>query len=225
MEFTNSFDVVTASFQSVWLDFFSAVPRILGAIIVFAIGWAIAIAIGKIIYSICKSLKLDEGLGRLGLQEGLGRAGLQLDSAAFLGGLFRWVFVVIFLLTSANILQLEGVTTFLQQILLYVPNLIVATIILIAVLLLAGFVEKLVHASMEAAKLKGGATLGGLTKWAVLIFGILAAIQQLGVATDIINIVVTGFVAMVALAGGIAFGIAGKEVAGEALQKLKKHIG
>ena len=74
---------------------------------------------------------------------------------------------------------------------------------------------------MEAAKLQGGSFLGALVRWAVLIFGFVAAIQQVGVATDIINIVVTGMVAMVALAGGIAFGIAGKDFAGDILKKMK----
>ena len=221
MSFTENFDVVTTSFQQVWLDVFSAVPRIIGAILVFLIGWAVAMAIGKIISSIAMSLKLDEGLGKLGMQDGLARAGLRLDSAKFLGELFRWVFVVLFLLAAANILQLEGVSTFLNQVLLYIPNVIVAVIMIIAALLLAGFFEKLVHASVETAHLKGGKSLGLVVKWVVLVFGFLAAVQQLGVATDIINIMITGFVAMVALAGGIAFGIAGKDVAGDILKKAK----
>ena len=195
MSFTENFDVVTTSFQQVWLDVFSAVPRIIGAILVFLIGWAVAMAIGKIISSIAMSLKLDEGLGKLGMQDGLARAGLRLDSAKFLGELF--------------------------QVLLYIPNVIVAVIMIIAALLLAGFFEKLVHASVETAHLKGGKSLGLVVKWVVLVFGFLAAVQQLGVATDIINIMITGFVAMVALAGGIAFGIAGKDVAGDILKKAK----
>ena len=221
MSFTENFDVVTTSFQQVWLDVFSAVPRIIGAILVFLIGWAVAMAIGKIISSIAMSLKLDEGLGKLGMQDGLARAGLRLDSAKFLGELFRWVFVVLFLLAAATILQLAGGTTFLNQVLLYIPNVIVAVIMIIAALLLAGFFEKLVHASVETAHLKGGKSLGLVVKWVVLVFGFLAAVQQLGVATDIINIMITGFVAMVALAGGIAFGIAGKDVAGDILKKAK----
>lgn len=220
MQVSNSIDVITTSFQGVWLDFFSAIPWILAAIVVFALGWAIAIAIGKIVAGVVVSLKLDEGLGKLGLREGLERAGLRLDSAAFLGGLFRWVFVVVFLLAAANILQLEGVTLFLKEVLLYIPNLIIAAIMVIATLLLAGFFEKLVHASVEAARLKSGAVLGSLAKWATLLFGFLAAVQQLGVAKDIINIFVTGFVAMVALAGGIAFGVAGKDFASDALKRL-----
>jgi len=221
MSFTNSFDVVTTSFQQVWLDIFSAVPRIIGALLVFFVGWAVAIFVSKVVSSIAVSLKLDEGLAKLGVQEGLGRAGLRLDSAKFLGELFRWVFVILFLLAAANILQLEGVTTFLNQVLLYIPNVIVAVIMIIAALLLAQFFEKLVHASVEAANLKSGKSLGLATKWVVLVFGFMAAMQQLGVAADIINIVVTGFVAMVALAGGIAFGIAGKDVAGDILKKIK----
>lgn len=215
------FDVLVTSFESVWLDFFSAVPRIIGAVVVFALGWAIAVALGKIVSNMLAGLKLDEGLGKLGMQEGLARAGLSLNTAAFIGGLFRWVLVIVFLLTAANILQLAGVTAFLQEVLLYVPNLIVAVIIIVAVTLLARLIEKITHASMETAKLRGGDTMGSIAKWAVLVFGYLAAVQQLGVAEDIINIFVTGFVAMVALSGGIAFGIAGKDFASDVLKRVK----
>jgi len=224
MTFASSIDVVSTSFQTLWLDFFSVVPRIIGAIVIFALGWAVAIAVGKVIATITANLKLDEGLSRLGLQESLARAGVNLNSSRFLGGLFRWVFVLMFLMAAANILQLEGVTGFLSQVLLYVPNLIAAAIMLIATLLLARFFEKFVHATVETANLSGGAILGSMVKWAVLIFGFLAAVQQVGVAADIINIVVTGIVAMVALAGGIAFGIAGKDFAADVLMKVKKRV-
>ena len=224
MGITDSFDVVTTSFETLWLDFFSAVPSILAAILVFVVGWIIAVAVGKIISSVVANLKLDEGLEKIGFREGLERAGLHLDSAAFLGGLFRWTFVVVSLLAAANILALEGVTAFLQEVLLYVPNLIVAVVMVIAATLLSRFFEKLVHASMETAKLGGGEALGSITKWAILVFGYLAAVQQLGVAEDIINIVVMGVVAMIALGGGIAFGIAGKDFAAGVLKRMEKNI-
>lgn len=225
MPFSQGTDIIVSSFQSVWVDFFSAIPSIIAAIIVFALGWAIAVGLGKIIEQAVVQLKLDEGLAKFtGLQEALGRAGLTLNAAKFIGGLIKWFLVIVFLLAAANILQLQGVTDFLKQILLYIPNLIVAAVMMIAAILLAGFFEKLVHASVEAAKLDIGKALGTVTRWAVLIFGFLAAVQQLGVAKDIINIVVTGLVAMVALAGGIAFGIAGKDVAGELLKKAKKNL-
>ncbi|MDP3963685.1 MAG: hypothetical protein Q8Q39_04270 [bacterium] len=224
MGITDGFDVITTSFETLWLDFFSAVPKILGAILVIVIGWAIAMAIGKLVASIVANLKLDEGLEKMGFKEGLERAGLHLDSSAFLGGIFQWTFVVVSLLAAANILELEGVTAFLQEVLLYVPNLIVAIVMIIAATLLARFFEKLVHASMETAKLHGGDTLGSITKWAILLFGYLAAVQQLGVAEDIINIVVTGVVAMIALGGGIAFGIAGKDFAAGVLKKMERGL-
>jgi hypothetical protein len=66
--------------------------------------------------------------------------------------------------------------------------------------------------------------LGSLTWWAVVIFGFFAALSQLGVAVSIINSLVTGFVAMLAIAGGIAFGLGGKGVAQEILEKFREHL-
>jgi hypothetical protein len=217
-------DVVSASFQNLWLDFFSAIPNIIAAVVILALGWAFAVALGKIVQNALSALKLDDGLSKLGVQEVLAKTGTKLDTAAFLGGLVRWFCVIVVVLVAANVLKLDAVSIFLNQVLKYVPNLIAAMVMIIAALLLSKFFEKLIHVSMEAAKIHGGAALGALAKWAVLIFGFLAAISQIGIAQDIINIVVTGAVAMVALAGGIAFGIAGKDFAGALLLRAGKKL-
>ena len=104
------------------------------------------------------------------------------------------------------------------------PNVVVAVLIMLASIVVAHFLKHLVAASVKSARLHSPSFLGTLTWWAVVIFGFLASLSQLGVAVSIINALVTGFIGMLALAGGIAFGLGGKESAAKLLKKLESHV-
>jgi len=82
----------------------------------------------------------------------------------------------------------------------------------------------LVNASVEAAGLGSASILAALTKWAILIFAILAALLQLGVVPTLIQTIFTGFVAALVISSGLAFGLGGKEFAADILNKFRKNI-
>ena len=92
---------------------------------------------------------------------------------------------------------------------------------MLAALVLAHFLRRVVTASVMGAKLHSGPFLGTVTWWAIAVFGFLTALTQLNIATAIIQTLVTGFIAMLALAGGLAFGLGGKDFAAHLLNKLK----
>ncbi|MBX4190438.1 small-conductance mechanosensitive ion channel, partial [Candidatus Parcubacteria bacterium] len=102
---------------------------------------------------------------------------------------------------------------------------IIAAIILLIGILVAKFLEGIVRASVKAAGLASGNFLGVLTKWSVFVFSLLIALNQLRVAQNIINIVITGLVAAGALALGLSFGLGGAKHADEMIGHLKKRIG
>ncbi len=216
-------DILVASFQSVWLGVAQIVPRFVGAVVVFIIGWLVAVTIGKLVHQVLRSLKVDGALDKLGVRDALSRGGLHLDSGAFVGGLVKWFIILIFLLTAADILNLPQISGFLQSVLSYLPSVIVAAVILLAAALVADVVYKLVKASAEAAHLRG-AFIAGVTKWAIWIFAIMAALFQLGLFRELVNTLLTGLVAMLAIAGGLAFGLGGKDYAQDFLERLKKDI-
>ncbi|MEA2113739.1 MAG: hypothetical protein U9P63_03760, partial [Patescibacteria group bacterium] len=151
-------------------------------------------------------------------------ANLKLDSGKFIGELVRWFFIVVFMMAATDILGLSQVTDFLKQVILYIPQLMVAVLILLAAILIANFLEKLVKASVEAAGLKSANFLASVTKWAILIFAILAALLQLGVVPALIQTIFTGIVAALVISAGLAFGLGGKEMAVQILSKLKKDV-
>jgi len=216
-------DVVISSLQNLWLGFATFVPNLIGAIIIFVIGLIVASGLGTLVEKIFEAIRLDSFLGKLGLGPHFERAGLRLRGAHFLGKLVYWFIVVAFLLAASDSLGLYALSGFLKEVLAYLPNVVVAVLIMLAALVVANFLKRVVMASVLGAKLHAARFLGTLTWWAVAVFGLLAALVQLNVAASIINSIITGVIAMLALAGGLAFGLGGKEYATHLIQKLRDH--
>ena len=218
-------DIVRTSLLTLWTGVAGFLPRLVAAIVVFLVGWLIAVLVGKLAYHIVKILQIDRALEGVGFKKVWERSGFKLNSAYFFFEMVKWFFIVVFLMSATNILGLDEVSQFLNTVVLYIPNVIVATIVLMIGILVARFLEGLVLASVRAARLVSANFLGALTKWSVVVFSLLVALVQLGIAEDIIRIVVVGVVAAAALGLGLAFGLGGKEHADDFISKMKKRIG
>lgn len=212
-----------ASLQQVWVAVVSFVPFLVGAAVVFVIGWIVAVALGNVVEQVVRALKVDNLLQKLEVERTLERAGFRLNSGLFVGGLVKWFLIVVFLLAAVNILGLSQVSDFLSQVLLYVPNVVVAALILVIAVKVAEVVERLAKGSVEATGMRG-ALVGVVTRWAIWIFAVLAALLQLGVATVLIQTMITGLVAMLALAFGLAFGLGGKDAAASFIDKMRREL-
>lgn len=225
MELSTWGQVIIASFQNIWFGVISFLPNLLAAIIIFLVGWLVGSVLGKWIAHLIRSLKIDNALREVGTDEALSRAGLRLNVGAFIGGLVKWFIVVVFLVAAAEVLGMQQITGFLRTIVLaYLPNVIVAAIILVIAALIATAIQKIVASSAMAAGVHSARFLGGLVKWAIWIFAILVALSQMGIGTDIINILIIGVVSMLALAGGLAFGLGGREAAGRYLDRITREV-
>ena len=217
-------NIVLQSLQGAWLGAGKVVANIVGAIVILIIGFIIASALAAVVEKLIKLVKLDSVLSKLGVQEYVERAGLELDTARFFSRVVYWFFVAVFLLAASDVLKFYTLSSFLQQVLLYAPNVVVAALIMLASLVVGHFVKKVITASVKGARLESSKFLGSLAWWAIVVFGFFASLTQLGVAVSIINSLVTGFIAMIALAGGISFGLGGKDVASDILSKLRDHV-
>lgn len=218
-------DIIQAPLMDVWAGVAMFLPKLVAAVVVFLIGWVIAMLLGKVAYHIVRVLHIDQALAKVGFRQAWEKSGFDLNSAKLFYELVKWFFVIVFLMAATNILGLNEVTQFLRTVVYYLPNVIVAAIILLIGILVAKFLENLVKASVRAAGLVSGNFLGVLTKWSVFVFSLLVALSQLGVASDIIRIVVVGFVAAVSLAVGLAFGLGGVKHADDMIGQLKKRMG
>ena len=217
-------NVLRASLQNLWLTVASFLPSLLGALLVFVIGLIVAAVLDRVVERLIYYLKVDAVLRKLGVEQYLHRANLTLDSGHFVGRIVYWFFVLAFLLAASDILGFFTLSGFIRDVLSYVPDILVAVMILLAALMIATFLRRLVMASVMSAQIHGAKGLAVVIWWVVMIFGLLTALVQLGVAVNIINTVITGLIAMMAIAGGLAFGLGGKEYASKLLQRVEDEI-
>lgn len=217
-------DIVQGSLLTLWTGVAGFVPRLIAALVVFLVGWLVAVLLGKLAYHVVRVLHVDSALTKVGFRRAWERSGFHLDTPKLFYELIKWFFIVVFLMAATNILGLDQVTVFLQSVVLYIPSVILAAIILLIGILVAKFLEGIVQGSVRAAGLASGNFLGALTKWAVFVFALLIALDKLQVAGDIIKIAVTGLIAAIALGLGLSFGLGGARHAEEAIGHLKKRI-
>ncbi|HEY9481095.1 MAG TPA: hypothetical protein VIR98_02590 [Candidatus Paceibacterota bacterium] len=218
-------DTLTNSFQGLWGGFASFVPSLLAALVIFIIGWIVGSLIGRLVAHLIKAVKLDNALEQAGFGNVVRRAGMQLNSGAFIGGLVKWFIIVAFLVASFDILGLSQVNMFLQQVvLLYLPQVIVAVLILLVSVVIADVLSKIVVGSAKAAEVRSANFLGTVTKWAILVFAVLAALVQLQIAVSFIQTLFTGVVVALSLAFGLAFGLGGQDAAAKWIEKTKHEI-
>ncbi len=218
-------EVITESTRTVWSGALSVIPTVFFILIIFIAGWALATILGGVVYRLFKSLKLDNMLKSVGIEDTITKAGFKLDTGAFFGALVKWFVIVIFLIAALELLNLTQVTVFLQgSVLPFLSDIVVAALILIVGALLAHTVQRLVTGAAKAAESPSSSFMGGVAKWSIWIFTIIAALGRLGVASAELRTIFIGLVAMIAIAGGLAFGLGGRDAAASYLDKLRRDI-
>ncbi len=217
-------EILFDALQTVWSSVVDFLPTFLAALIVFIVGWLIAVFLGRVVNKLIKLSKLDEFLSRLGVAKTLERAKLRLDSGKFFEEVVKWFLIVVFLMAASDILGLTQVTLFLNTIIFYIPNVVVAAVVILVAAIIAKFMYRLVKASANAAGLSFSSAAASIVRWAIWIFGFIIALSQLGIAANLMQTLWIGIVAMIALAGGLAFGLGGKEVAAKILEKIREEL-
>ena len=213
-------DSLISSFNQSASGIVGFLPKLISGLLILLIGFVIASIIKQVIIAGSKSLKVDSYLNKYGIPEI--RPGYTWVN--ILAEIVRWFVIIIFLIPTTDIWGLQRVGALLNEILLYLPNVFVAVIIALVGFVLAKLAHDVILASVKGVKKESAKLLATVTQWAIIIFVILAVLSQLGVATDLIKIIFTGFVAMFALAGGIAFGLGGQKNAQDVLDWFKKNI-
>lgn len=196
------------------------VPKFIAGLIILLIGLVVAAIIKRLVIEIFHVLRLENVLKRYGVPE----SGQELSWANILSEIVRWFVIILFLIPTADVWGLPQIVTVLNTFLLYLPNVFVAAIIALVGFVFARLAHDVVLASLKSVTKDTSRTLASIVRWAIIVFVLLAVLSQLGVAVDLVRILFTGFVAMFALAGGIAFGLGGQGVAKSILEDLRKKL-
>lgn len=217
-------EVLSMSFKNLWIGVVGFLPNLIVALVIVIIGWGIGSLLGRVIHQIVKAIKVDEALKRAGVEDFLNRGGLNLNSGAFLGGLIKWFIMLVFFIGAFEVLGLSQVTLFLRDILDYLPQVIVAVLILIAAGIVADAMKSIVLSSTKSADISSAGFLATVTKWVIWVFAILVALSQLGIAAGFVQTIFTGLVVALSLGLGLAFGLGGQEAASRVIDRVSKDF-
>ena len=196
--------VLSLSFQNLWVGVVNFVPNLVIALIILVLGWLLGALFGRAIWQVFKSLKVDEALRRAGFESFVRRGGIDLDAGAFVGGLVKWFVIVIFLVAALDVLGLSQVNFFLQDVVLgYLPRVLAAVLVLLVAGVIGDVVGRVVVTAAKTAAVESAHFAGAIAKWSIWIFAILVALSQLGIATAFSQTLFTGLVIAVSLAIGL----------------------
>ena len=214
--------------QPLLQDMVGFIARLLLAIIVFVIGYLISVGVGKIISEILKSVKFNKLFDKEGWHSALQRANVEVNPSEFIGAIFKWVFIIVSLLIAVDILKLAQFGIILTQVLNYLPNVVVASLIFVVAVIISDIIEKIIRVTVEKMKVGYGYIASSIIKWAIWIFTIFLILEQLLPNSDLIKTlymaIVWGIVGTLSLGVALAIGLGGKVTAAEIIKDMKNKI-
>lgn len=214
--------------SSTLTNILSYIPTILAALLILIVGLVIAKWAKVLTIKILKVIQLSTIVKKSGLEPFLEKAEIKLKIEEILGGLVKWLIILVFFIATINVLGLSTVSMVLNSILGYIPRVISAVLILAIGVLLAGLVEGVVKGALGQVNLKTSRLMAKIASYIVVIFATLAAINELQIAQALISTLFMGFVAMLALGVGLALGLGAKDLVSRILNEwydnLKKEI-
>lgn len=218
------YSITIGALLNLWQGFLTYLPIVLGAIIIFVIGWFVSVGVGKLITEVLKKAKFNQLFDKGAWKSAFAKADIKVDASNFVGAIVKWVLVIVFLLAAADILGLSEFAGFLKSVLAYLPNVIIAAFIFVVTVIVVDIVEKVVRVTVESMSVGYGSMVSAVIKWSIWFFAILTILYQLGVARPFMETLFTGIVAIFVIALGLSFGLGGKDVAADILQNLRRKL-
>ncbi|MGM0629402.1 MAG: mechanosensitive ion channel family protein [Patescibacteria group bacterium] len=217
-EFEGVAQAIQASMEGMWEMVIIYIPVALVAFLVLLAGLIISPILGNIVRRFVSMTKLDSLAEQTGFVDQAKNAGISLSISGLVGGLVKWFFLIAFFVAAVDILGWERLTDVLYELLFFIPNVIVAVVILVAGLVLGNLLNQVIVKKTETSKksMVHGQMIGKFAQWSVLVFASLSALYQLGIAQELIVVLFAGIVLTLSL----AFGLGGRQKAAEVIERL-----
>lgn len=216
---TNFFQAVMVSLAAGMMAILSFIPALIGAVIVLIVGWIVSDFIGGLCVRILERVGFENAAQRTGIAGFMGRTGMRDPRASVvLAELVKWFIRLIFLEAAAQAVHLQAVVQVINQIVLFIPNLVVALIVLMIGVMIGRLVAGIVRGAASEAGFANPNLMGGVAQYAIVVFAVIVAVNQVGIAASLVNALFMAFVGAFALALGLAFGLGGRDVAGRMWQ-------
>lgn len=213
-------DVFVASLTSFWTQLASFVPQLLAALLLLFVGWVLASLIRTGVVKLLDVLKFDELSQKTGIDAFLKQGNINLSLSRIVANLIYWLFILVMIVMVSNSLGLHAVAELFNRVVLYIPNIIVAILVLVFGVLLARFINRLVFAYLNNMGVEGALTLSTISEYAVIIFVIFVALEQLEIGTHLLTAAFQIGFGAIGLALALAFGLGGKEWAAGVIKRM-----
>ena len=216
-------EAITASFAAALGLFLGAIPRVIGFLAIIVIGWPISGVLGAAVSAFLRAVKFNVLAQRSGFHGFVLNMGIRKDPSGLLADVVKWFVRLIVLVVAFDALGLPAVSEVLQQFLLWIPNLVVGIVVLVIAGLAANALGNLVRGATAQAGFENPDLMESITRVVMWAFGIVVAVNQIGIAQTLINTLFTGLVIAVVFALGLAFGLGGRETATQILQNWSRR--
>ena len=218
-------DAFRLALQGVTVSVIDFLPKILLALITFAIGWAFANIVTRGIQSLSQKTKFENLFAQAGVTDALSKVGVRFSAGKFIGEIVRWILIVVFLIASLELVGLSEVTSLLKSAAMeYLPKVLLAAVVMVVAAVIADAMQKAVATAAGAANVSSARTMGSFVKYVIWVFAVLVALTELGIGSTLIYILLIGVVGMFAVGGAIAIGLGGKDIAGNMLTHLRDEF-
>jgi hypothetical protein len=197
-------------------------PVLLGALVIMIVGWLVAKAIKRIIDWVLKLIRFDVLADKAGISEILKKGNLEISAGDVISNLVYWLIIIMVLVMTVDALGLPKASDVLASLFAYVPKVIAALLVLVVAMFLAGFVSGIVRTAAGNAGLPKPQVFAAVSRWAIIIFAVTVALEQLGIASLLVTATFNIILGGICLALALAFGLGGKDAAAKYLEGLKK---
>jgi len=208
----------------VWTNLTQISPSIFWASLFFLLGIIVSKSAEGLSVAFLNKIRLNQLLKRIGLEQALLKTSIKFNASRFFGKIVKWFVITIFLMTCSDILGLNQLSQFLQEVIVYFPNIFISALIFVVSAFLADFSKKLVVGTLEEEKITYSRFLGRSIYWIIWFFAILAILYQLRITPPLMLAIFFGMVATISIALGIAFGLGGKDLASRILKELEEKF-
>jgi hypothetical protein len=210
--FNNSWDAVRDSFQNAWQQTIGVAPKIVAMVVVVVIGYVVARFVAKAITTLCDKVGLQNAADQSGLADSMHHMGLQRNVPAIIGTIVFWLLMCVFLMAGFDILGMKAVSDGMQVVVNYIPNLLVATVLVVVGLLVATFLRGVVATSADRVGISYAEYLANGCYYVFAILTFIAAFKQLGVEFALLEQLILIAFGAVAVGFALSFGLGGRDV-------------
>jgi hypothetical protein len=199
-------------------------PNLLWGIIILIFGWIVSVRIKHLVVELFNKMRLNQMAKTLGWESFFDRYDAKMDVSKFLGGFIELFFLLLFFTVFFDTIGLHQVNTVLMAVVNYYPNILISIVIFIFALYISSFSKKIVLVSLEKEKITYSGILGNALSWSAWILATLSILYQLNIVPTLILSIFIGFIALIVISFGLAFGLGGKDIAKKILEDLETRI-